>query len=88
MTPVTCYVSAAFGRHDPGLHPEQPARYEAVLRAIAAAGPAARQREAPPATAEALARVHDPRFVEALERLSHFGGGPIDPDTVAVPVPG
>jgi acetoin utilization deacetylase AcuC-like enzyme len=77
---ITCYVADVFRDHDPGPHPERPARYDAVLEAVRASGTP--MREAAPAGDEALARVHDPAHLEAVERLCTFGGGRLDPDTV------
>jgi acetoin utilization deacetylase AcuC-like enzyme len=78
-------MSALFAAHDPGPHPESPARYAAVERAVAAAGPAARRLEAPAAPLDALERVHDAAYVLALERFCARGGGRLDLDTVAGP---
>jgi acetoin utilization deacetylase AcuC-like enzyme len=69
-----------FRCHDPGPHPERPARYDAVCEAVAAS--AAEVAEAPPAPLEALLAIHDRRYLEALERLCAEGGGALDPDTV------
>ncbi len=84
---VPCYVSPLFGEHEQGpdgargLHPERPERYAAVLRAIAAAGQAARTLEAAPAPREALERVHEPTYLDALQQACREGGGRLDPDT-------
>jgi acetoin utilization deacetylase AcuC-like enzyme len=69
-----------FRRHDPGPHPERPARYDAVSEAVAASG--AEAAEAPPAPLDALLEIHDRRYLEALERICAEGGGALDPDTV------
>ncbi len=74
------YVSEVFAEHDPGPHPDQPARYAAVVAAIDAAGWA--KADAPAAPVSAIARVHDPRLIARIEALSASGGGAIDPDTV------
>jgi acetoin utilization deacetylase AcuC-like enzyme len=78
-----CYLHELFGAHDPGPHPDQPARYDAVRRAVDASGVAV--LEAPAAGMEAIARVHDRRFAEWLERVCAEGGGMLDPDTVVGP---
>ena len=79
-----CYLHEVFRAHDPGRqHPDQPARYDAVRRAVDASGVAV--LEAPVADPDAIARVHDRRFVEWLERVSADGGGMLDPDTVVGP---
>ncbi|HEY0388673.1 MAG TPA: histone deacetylase [Gaiellales bacterium] len=78
-------MSELFGRHDPGPgHPERPERYAAVAAAVRAAG--APVREAPPAPADALERVHAPAYLEPLERFCTAGGGALDPDTVVTGV--
>ena len=69
-----------FRRHDPGPHPERPARYDAVFEAVA--GSAAEVAAAPPAPLEALLRIHDGGYLEAIERICAAGGGALDPDTV------
>ena len=69
-----------FGAHDPGPHPEQPARFAAVARAVERAGvPVV---EAPRAPLEALARVHHPAYLQRIAELCAGGGGALDPDTV------
>jgi len=70
-----------FDRHVPiGHHPERPERLTAVREAIVHA--AARFERITPreATDAELARVHDPRFVDQLSRLSGQAGY-LDPDT-------
>jgi len=69
-----------FRCHDPGPHPERPARYDAVCEAVE--GSTAEVAEAPTAPIEALARVHDAAYVTAMERYCAAGGGQLDPDTV------
>lgn len=71
----------AFDRHAPrAYHPERPERLRAVRHAIA--GVPASWQKVPPreATADELARVHHPRFVERLEALRGREGN-LDPDT-------
>ncbi len=74
------YVSDLFAAHDPGPHPDQPARYAAVRAAIDEVG--WETHDAPPAPIEAIARVHDRGLIAGIEALSAAGGGAIDPDTV------
>jgi acetoin utilization deacetylase AcuC-like enzyme len=68
-----------FRRHDPGPHPERPARYDAVSEAVA--GSTAEVAEAPAAPIEALLRIHDGGYLEALRRLCEAGGAALDADT-------
>jgi acetoin utilization deacetylase AcuC-like enzyme len=68
-----------FRRHDPGPHPERPARYDAVSEAVAAS--VAEVAQAPPAPFEALLRIHDGEYLRAMQRYCAGGGGALDPDT-------
>jgi acetoin utilization deacetylase AcuC-like enzyme len=74
--------------HDGGpRHPEQPARLVAVMEGVAALGDTHEVvtpliTEAP---IEALARVHEPDYLTALETFCHEGGGALDADTYARP---
>ena len=78
--PFICYVSELFREHDPGPHPERPARIDAVMHAVRAAQ--APVEEAVPAATEDLERVHPPGFLAAIRELCEAGGGAIDMDTV------
>jgi acetoin utilization deacetylase AcuC-like enzyme len=78
--PFICYVSELFREHDPGPHPERPARIDAVMHAVRAAQ--APVEEAVPAATEDLERVHPPGFLAAIRALCEAGGGAIDMDTV------
>ena len=73
-------MADVFRCHDPGPHPERPARYDAVSQAVAASS--AEVVEAPAAPVEALERVHDAGYVAALERYCAAGGGQLDADTI------
>jgi acetoin utilization deacetylase AcuC-like enzyme len=74
--------------HDGGArHPEQPARLVAVMEGVAALG-GEHDMVTPPiaeASLDALARVHDPTYLAALEAFCKEGGGAIDADTYARP---
>ncbi len=74
----------AYFDHDTGRgHPERPARLEAVLHGIRAAGAGeALIWVAPrPATRVELERVHRPAYLDAIEQFCRSGGGAIDADT-------
>jgi acetoin utilization deacetylase AcuC-like enzyme len=78
----------SFHAHDTGAwHPERPARLDAVLAGIAAAGldEAVVPIEPRPATRAEVELVHPRSYLDALERFCQAGGGNIDGDTVAVP---
>lgn len=75
-----------FAAHDTGrFHPERADRLGAVLDGIAGSGvtDVLVQFEPRPATAEELARVHEPSYTAALSRFCNDGGGHLDADTVA-----
>ena len=72
-------MADVFRRHDPGPHPERPARYDAVSEAVAGSG--AEVAEAPAAPIEALLRIHDGDYLEALRRICAAGGAALDADT-------
>jgi acetoin utilization deacetylase AcuC-like enzyme len=73
-------VSDLFREHDPGLHPERPARFDAVMQAVRGAN--VEVEEARAAAQEDLDRVHPPEFLAAIRELCEAGGGAIDVDTV------
>ncbi len=65
-------------------HPESPLRLRAIEKHLDAAGLGSmvRREEAPLATRAQLERVHDPAYIEALERLAPASGlVHLDPDT-------
>ncbi len=69
--------------HRQGGHPERPSRIEAVLKGVEELdlGSDLHVLAATPAPREAVACVHDPRYLDALEQLARRGGGDLDPDT-------
>lgn len=70
--------------HDAGWgHPERPARLEAALLGVKRAPVETIPVEAPLATRENLQLVHDPSYIDRIERLCAMGGGRLDPDTRA-----
>jgi acetoin utilization deacetylase AcuC-like enzyme len=73
-------MADVFRCHDPGPHPERPARYDAVSEAVAGSG--AEVVEAPVAPIGALERVHDAAYLAAMERYCAEGGGQLDADTI------
>ncbi|NND04621.1 MAG: histone deacetylase [Acidimicrobiia bacterium] len=71
-------------RHDSGpLHPERPARIEAVIRGVAAAGPAVVGVSPEEIDRAHLTAVHDPAYVDSIEAFCRAGGGNLDLDTHA-----
>jgi acetoin utilization deacetylase AcuC-like enzyme len=85
VKPLVISHPACFLHRNSAGHPERPARIEAVLIGARAWGGEVDEREAPMATPEQLALVHDPTYVAAIEEFCREGGGELDPDTGAVP---
>lgn len=82
------YTHSSSLDHDTGAgHPERVARIEAVAAALAGDSYAAlNRREAPLATADQLARVHDRSYVDlVLANIPDEGYVNLDPDTVLSP---
>jgi acetoin utilization deacetylase AcuC-like enzyme len=74
--------------HDPGeYHPESPDRLRAVLAALSAEEFAGvERREAPRASLDAIALVHDRGYAEALlDAVPESGHAALDPDTILSP---
>jgi acetoin utilization deacetylase AcuC-like enzyme len=83
---VVYVTHPAFSQHDTGpLHPERPARLRAVEHGLIGTGLPFHQIEAEEVTDEDLHRVHDPAYVQAIERFCLAGGGHLDADTPAGP---
>ncbi len=82
------YSHPACLEHDPGeMHPESPARLEAVLAALEAPAFAGlERREAPPVERAQLARVHPEAYVDAVfEAIPESGYAGLDADTIVSP---
>ena len=83
--PVLLHHSSSLD-HDPGPHPEQPARIVAIEQALAARDWLGFERRvSPPATRAQLEAVHPARLINGLQELCAAGGGAIDADTVVSP---
>jgi len=81
------YADRRFLDHDPGPHPESPARLEHVMRLLDSSGLANRCTRPvwEPAGSAELRAVHDQTHIEVVEALARQGGGRLDPDTVVSP---
>ena len=87
IQPVLLVTHERYLDHDVGRgHPERPDRLRAVLAGVEAAGlgEAITPRAPRPATTDELARVHDERLIELIQRSSAEGGGWLDADTATV----
>jgi acetoin utilization deacetylase AcuC-like enzyme len=83
---IRLYADPAMqARHVARGHPERPERIRACLQALEASQVNAAVTEPGPASREDLERVHDPGYLDRLERLSKRGGGQVDPDTYVCP---
>jgi acetoin utilization deacetylase AcuC-like enzyme len=81
------FRSEVFRAHDTGAHPENAGRLVAIDAALEQLD-LLRDRPDVPFTAasdEALARVHDPRYIEGLREFAAQGGGWLDADTAVSP---
>jgi len=78
------FYDPVFLTHDPGRHPESPARLEAIMSALRESPdfPAEGERDCPPVDAEVLYRVHDSGYVDHVQWMAARGGGALDADTV------
>lgn len=76
-----------FLEHDLRGHPENRQRLEAILRVLERYGMLERLTPiaAAPIAAHRLERVHDPRYIEQVQRVSRQGGGHLDADTYVRP---
>jgi acetoin utilization deacetylase AcuC-like enzyme len=81
------YRSPVFREHDTGAHPENAGRLVAIDEALARHDLLGGRLDISfaPASDEALARVHDPRYVDGLRRFAADGGGWLDADTAVTP---
>ncbi len=85
MTPCALLVNPEHAAHAYPGHPERPERVDAILRVVAAARLGLTPEPSPPAPESLIRRVHDPRYLELLDRADAGGGGMIPPDTYLRP---
>ena len=79
---VVVAASPMAALHDTGRnHPERPERLSAVLHGLSESGLKVIGIEAPMIERADLALVHDPAYVDAIERFCRLGGGALDMDT-------
>jgi len=88
VAPIALFTMVEEDHHaTPPWHPENSERLPAALAGIseAALDEAVTWHRPRAAEVAELARVHDPAYVEAIERFCAGGGGDLDPDTYASP---
>jgi len=72
--------------HDTGQHPESPARLRAILRALEQHGWHESDLLTPaPVSRAVLERIHDPAYIDTIEKIALSGGAYWDLDTVISP---
>jgi acetoin utilization deacetylase AcuC-like enzyme len=84
---VALFYDPLFLGHETLSHPESPRRVEACLELLETSGLAARLDRLPSrdATEEELARIHNPDYIRAMQRLDIKSPVMVTPDTVASP---
>jgi acetoin utilization deacetylase AcuC-like enzyme len=86
MAAIAVYYHPLFLEHDTGdFHPESPDRLVAARRALLESGVAVEWITPEPATAEQIARVHAPAYIDTVRRIAEQGGGSLDWDTAISP---
>ena len=85
--PAALLRSPRFRGHDTGAHPEHPRRIIAIDAELARSGLLVGRPDVPvgPAALAAIERVHQPRYVAALNELAAAGGAWLDGDTMVGP---
>lgn len=81
MTAVDIYYHPVFLEHETGDHPENKRRLAVSVQALLDSGLDLEWITPEPAPVAAIARVHDPAYIESVERLAERGGGWLDLDT-------
>jgi acetoin utilization deacetylase AcuC-like enzyme len=83
---LALYYHPVYLEHDTGYHPEQPGRLRAILSALEAYGlPESKLLTPQPVDPGILAKVHDLRYIAAVEKAARSGGGYWDLDTYISP---
>jgi len=82
MMNTLLYYHPLFLEHETGPHPEEPGRLRAILSHLHERYGDSLELLAPRrAERDDVARLHDPAYLSALERICRGGGGDLDPDT-------
>jgi acetoin utilization deacetylase AcuC-like enzyme len=85
MDPVAVYYHPLFIQHETGEHPENKKRLVVAKRVLEESGLDLEWVTPEPAAVCAVARVHDPAYIELVRRVAEEGGGWLDMDTVVSP---
>jgi acetoin utilization deacetylase AcuC-like enzyme len=84
VSPTAVLISPKFLGHDTGDHPEFPGRTRAIYECLGEDDLLTGRPEVQfgPALQEIVSRVHDQRYLQALDDIVELGGGWIDNDTM------
>lgn len=79
------YYHPLFLKHETGEHPENKERLVVARQALLDSGLELEWVKPDPPPTEAIARVHDPAYIEAVRETAQAGGGWLDWDTAVSP---
>jgi acetoin utilization deacetylase AcuC-like enzyme len=85
MTAIDIYYHPLFLEHETGEHPENKRRLIAARQALLDSGLELEWVTPEPAPVAAIARVHDPAYIESVRAMAERGGGWLDMDTAVSP---
>lgn len=86
MEPIGVYYHPLFVEHETGDHPECKERLMIAKPIIEESGLDLEWLTPQPAPLAAIARIHDPAYIDNVRRIAEGGGGRLDWDTVVSPL--
>jgi acetoin utilization deacetylase AcuC-like enzyme len=85
MDTLAVYYHPLFVEHETGEHPENKRRLIVAKQVLENSGIEIEWLTPEPAPVSAIARIHDPAYIERVREMAEQGGGCLDPDTVVSP---
>jgi acetoin utilization deacetylase AcuC-like enzyme len=85
MAPIAVFYHPLFLEHETGEHPENKRRLVEARQALLDSGLELEWVTPEPAPVSAIARVHDPGYIDSVRRVAGDGGGWLDMDTAVSP---
>ena len=85
MGPISVYFHPLFLKHETGEHPESKERLIVARRVLEESALSLEWMTPEPAPVVAIARVHDPSYIESVRETAEGGGGWLDWDTAVSP---
>jgi acetoin utilization deacetylase AcuC-like enzyme len=85
MGPTAVYYHPLFIQHETGEHPENKRRLVVAKQVLEESGLDLEWLAPEPAPVEAIARIHDPAYIDTVRRVADEGGGWLDMDTAVSP---